>query len=207
VFFDEQGKIILRLNGYQPPAQFKLALRFVAERQETSTDYRTFVCLHAPPETGGALNSQPFFMAPPYDLRRGPGARPLAVFFEQIECPNCDRLHQQVLSDPEIRQMLGGFDVVQLDIWSTTPLQTPDARISTARDWARELHISYAPSIVLFSPVGEEVIRSEAWFKTFHAGSVLDYVLSGSYHSEPSFQRFISARANHFREQGIDVDI
>jgi hypothetical protein len=36
---------------------------------------------------------------------------------------------------------------------------------------------------------------------------VFDYVLKEAYLSEPSFQRFISARAERLREEGIDVDI
>ena len=48
---------------------------------------------------------------------------------------------------------------------------------------------------------------SEAWFKIFHTQSLFDYVHSESYRTEPSFQRYISARADHLIEQGIDVDI
>jgi len=36
---------------------------------------------------------------------------------------------------------------------------------------------------------------------------LFDYVLSGSYKTEPEFQRYLSARAEHFIEQGEDVDI
>ncbi len=50
-------------------------------------------------------------------------------------------------------------------------------------------------------------MRSGAYLRTFHLQSVFDYVLSGSYQEQPSFQRFISARADHLREQGIDVDL
>ena len=51
------------------------------------------------------------------------------------------------------------------------------------------------------------MIRSEAWFRRFHTQSMMDYVLSGAHRDEPSFQRYISARAEAIRERGIDVDI
>ncbi len=67
--------------------------------------------------------------------------------------------------------------------------------------------MNYAPSVVFFDASGKEVMRTDAFLKTFHFQSVLDYVLTEAYRTEPSFQRFISARADRLREQGIDVDI
>ena len=36
---------------------------------------------------------------------------------------------------------------------------------------------------------------------------IFAYVLDGGYKTQPSFQRWLSARADHLREQGKDVDI
>ncbi len=92
-------------------------------------------------------------------------------------------------------------------MWADTPVVTPSGESTTAKEWARSLGLHYAPSIVLFDRAGKEVMRSGAYLRTFHLQSVFDYVLSGSYGEEPSFQRYISARADHLREQGIDVDL
>ena len=207
IFFDEQGKVALRLNGYQPPAEFKLALQYVAEKREQAQPYRDYLEAHLPPPRKKRLNREPFFAKAPYNLSRSGNAKPVAVFFEQLDCPNCDTLHARVLADGVTRELLQKFDTVQLDMWSHTPVTTPGDQPTTAREWARQLNISYAPSIVLFDSTGAEVIRSEAFFKTFHTQSLLDYVLSGGYRHEPNFQRFISERAEALRDQGIDVDI
>ena len=92
-------------------------------------------------------------------------------------------------------------------MWSKTPVMTPDGTRTTAREWAEALNVAYAPSIVLFDADGREVIRAEGDFKRFHSQSIMDYVLSGAYRTQPSFQRYISARVEAFRERGIDVDI
>ncbi|MDH3453284.1 MAG: hypothetical protein OEN20_12795, partial [Gammaproteobacteria bacterium] len=113
----------------------------------------------------------------------------------------------EVLSDEATRSLLRDFHAVQLDMWSQTPLTTPDKQRTTARQWAKQLAIAYAPSIVLFDRGGQEVIRSEAYFKTFHTQSLFDYVLSEGYRHEASFQRYISERADRLREQGVDVNI
>jgi thioredoxin-related protein len=208
IFFDERGQVALRLNGYIPPAEFRVALDYVIGRKERELSYRDYVAQRAPVAAATALNRAPFFAPAPYDLAaaRATG-RPLAVFFEQADCPNCDTLHRDVLSAAETQAELAPFHAVQFDMWAQTPLVTPDGRATTARAWARELGVAYAPTVVLFAADGQEVIRSEAWFKAFHTASILAYVSSGGYRDQPSFQRFISARAEKLQEQGRDVDL
>lgn len=78
----------------------------------------------------------------------------------------------------------------------------------TAKECAKKLDIKFAPSIVVFNPHGEEIIRSEAFFKVFHTQGVFNYVLSEGYKKEPSFQRYLTEYANHIRTQeGRDVNI
>jgi len=209
LFFDERGKIVLRLNGYQPPRNFSVALDYVAGHHESTASYRDYLAANLPPSASGTLNPEPFFSTPPYILTRDPASttRPLAVFFESRQCPGCDTLHRRVLRDPMTRDLIKRFESVQLDMWTDTPLVTPDRRRTTARAWAAELNIVYAPTIVYFDRGGREVMRSDSFLKIFHTQSVMDYVLSGAYRSEPNFQRYISARADRLRAAGIDVDI
>lgn len=209
LFFDETGKTILRLNGYLPPSRFKTALEYVALRKENQISYRDYAAAAQPQAARGTLHPEDFFRPPPYDFTRRPGdaKRPLAVFFEQPDCPDCDTLHARVLSDKPTRDAIRNFDAVQLDMWSRTPLTTPSGKTMTARDWAKALDVKYAPTIVVFNEQGREIIRSEAFFKVFHTQGIFNYVSSGAYKKEPSFQRYLSAHAEHLREQGQDVDI
>jgi thioredoxin-related protein len=73
--------------------------------------------------------------------------------------------------------------------------------------WARELNLQYAPSLVFFDASGREVFRTEAWLRSFHIQSAMDYVASGSYLEQPAFQRYLSARADALEAQGIHVDL
>jgi thioredoxin-related protein len=209
MFFDESRNVVLRLDGYYPPDRFRTALEYVAGMHEKSGDFNTYLASARPASTSGTLNSEPFFQPPPFKLnQRQPGdERPLAVFFEQASCLECDTLHEKVLTDPSTRSKVEQFLSVQLDIWSDMPVTTPAGRDTTVREWAQSLGVAYAPSIVFFDTTGQEVMRMEAFLKTFHTQGVMAYVLEKGYESEPSFQRYLSARAEHLREQGIDVDI
>ena len=208
LFLNEKGDTILRLNGYLPPDKFKVALNYVADKKEQQ-NYRDYVEANSPPPRTGGMNKQDFFHAAPYNLSRKAGdkGKPIAVFFEQNDCPNCDVLHKKVLPDSETRQLIAQFETIQLDMWSDTPIITPAGKASTARNWAKQLDVKYAPTIVLFNEAGKEIIRTEAFFKVFHTQGVFAYVQSGGYQQQPSFQRYLSGRADHLREQGKDVDI
>ena len=202
----EKGETVLRINGYYPPHQFLAALQYAAERQEGKTTFREYLAKQSPPPAKGALHPEPFFAKPPHDLSKIASGEPLAVFFEQKDCAGCDRMHSEMLSDPETLKLIGRFHVVQLDRWSDTPVVTPAGRRTTARQWADELNIAYVPNVVVFD-AGKEVIRIEAFMKGFHVQSVLDYVASGAYRHQPELQRFIRERADDLREHGVAVDI
>jgi thioredoxin-related protein len=205
LFFDEQGKVILRVNGYYPPHQFLAALQYAGGKQEKAMSFAEYYEKLAPPSAAGALHSKPFFQTPPYDFAK-PAARPLLVLFEQKDCSGCDELHGTTLAQAATLEQIKRYDVYQLDRWSNTPVVTPGGKQTSARQWADELGVAYVPSAVIFVD-GREVMRIEAMFKSFHVQSILDYVASGAYKQQLSFQRFIQARADRLREQGVAVDL
>jgi thioredoxin-related protein len=210
IFFDEKGKVVLRINGYHSPQRFNLDLDYAAKYNATKLSYRDFMKANRPETvTSKTLNDESFFNKDGFDYsaKVGKKARPFAVFFEQKDCPDCDRLHTRILPDKDLLSVINQFDNTQLDMWSKTPIVTPQGEKMTAREWAKKLDIKYAPSIVVFNNEGKEIIRSEAAFKVFHTQGIFHYVLSEAYKKQPSFQRYLSEYAEHIREQGSNVDI
>ena len=207
LFLDEQGKVALRTNGYYPPHKFLAALDFVAEKREGRERFADYLTARNPQQASGRLHIGTGYMQPPYDLQRQAGDKPLLILFEQHDCPACDEMHGEALRRPESIKLLQAFDIVLLDIWSRQPLTTPDGRRLATDKWAKELGIQYAPSMLFIDDQGSAVFRSEAYLRPFHTQSVLEYVASGVYKSQPEFQRFVQDRADHLREQGVEVDI
>jgi thioredoxin-related protein len=209
LFFDENGAVVLRLNGYYPPHRFHAALDYVAARHEGKSTFADFLARQAREPASGRLHDQPFFLKPPLDLGR-PGkaaARPLAVLFEQKQCAACDELHRQGFSDPAARALTAKFDVARLELFGKERLITPRGKPLTAEQWGRELKVAYTPTLVFFDAGGREVFRVEAYLKPFHLASSFDYVASGAYRKEPNFQRYIQARAEKIRAAGGRVDL
>ena len=209
LFFNEEGKVALRLNGYREPAEFKRALEYVTGKYEKTQSYSQYIAANRITKSNESLNTQDFFDKAPYDLSLPKAGfdKPVAVFFEQTNCPNCDKFHTVNLAKSDTQNIIKQFKNIQLDMWSDTPVTTPDGETTTARKWAEKLGVTYAPSVVFFGKDGQEVIRLEAMFKAFHTASSFDYVLSEAYKTQPSLQNYITERAEHIREQGNDVNL
>jgi thioredoxin-related protein len=130
-FLDEKGDVALRVNGYLPPERFEAALDYVSGKMEGKLAFSDYKQIHQ--KANENLNPQSFFMQPPYDLRRKPGAKPLAVLFETPHCAGCDELHREGFKRKEVLSRLQRFDVVRLSSLSSDPLVANCA--SPTRRW------------------------------------------------------------------------
>jgi thioredoxin-related protein len=205
LFFNEKAEVIVRLNGYQAPHRMEAALDYVATRLETKQPFADYMQRAANESASPTLHDEPFFVKPPYDLQRA-GGRPVMVVFERPNCASCDELHREGFQRKEVAALASRLTVARFDPASHAELTAPDGRRITASDWARELGIAFAPTLVFFER-GAEVFRVEAYVRPFHLASALDYVGSGAYRSEPSFQRYVQARADRMRARGETVDL
>lgn len=194
LFYDAKGRLALRLRGYYPPYTLRAALEYVADGHYEREAFNAYLArgdstLRFEP---GDLIEEPFFIPPPQDLDRSQvrGERPLLVFFERGDCHACDVLHTQLVRDRAIRDLFYRFDAVQLDMRTDTPVITPDGRRTTARQWAQELGLFYAPSLVFFDEGGREILRVDSVVRFFRLRNVLNYVLSKGYLTEPDYQRW-----------------
>jgi len=194
LFLDEKGAIAARLNGYYPPHRFNAALDYAAGIAGKGMRFEEFMKTAVKESASPKLHDQPFFRKLPVELR---GARPLALLFETPYCAGCDELHREGFRRPEVRELLGRFDVYRLSL---------DDQRGAAGTWSGALRVSYTPTLVFFDG-GKEVFRIESYLRPFHLASALDYVASSAYRAEPSFQRYLQARAERLRERGGSVDL
>lgn len=206
VFLDEQGQVALRLDGYYPTERFQLALAYVAERRNDQVSFSEYV-------RDDQKSRESLLISEDFYQKRGQlnslvgEGKALAVYFESADCADCQVMHEKILQDQTTRNLVIKLNNSQLDIYSEQKITTPTGRQTTAREWARDLDISYTPSVVFFDSQGLEVMRMAAFFKTFHFQSAYAYVIDKAYLTEPSFQRFIAQRAEAIREAGFDTDI
>ena len=194
LFYTTKEKPALRLIGYRVPYDFRAALAYVVGdfyKQESLRDYMARA--HPPVKfEEGDLNEEPYFASEPYALDRShfPADEPLMVLFEQGSCHSCDILHTDPLKDEVVKRMLGKFEVVQLNMWADTPVVTPAGEATTAKKWADELNIHYAPTLLMFNEEGKEVLRADSLVRLYRLRGILEYVLKKGYETAPTFQRW-----------------
>ena len=132
----------------------------------------------------------------PVDLRRKAGSRPLAVLLLSPRCDACDEMERN-LTLPEVRSQLAKLELVRMQNGS---------EVLTAAG-TRALSSTYVPALVFLDAHGREVFRTEAYLRPFHLAGSLEYVASGAYGREPSFQRFLHAKAERMKLRGERVDL
>lgn len=205
LFFSEDKKIVFRANGYYPPEKFSALLDYIGNKQEETISYQDYMQKVNPQPSTGRLHDEINTVTSTIDLTLL--NKPLLVMFEQRKCSDCDELHLDILKRKESIALLSSFNVVVLDMWSSQVIITPTGNKTTVRQWVKQLDVKYAPSLVFFDNQGVEVFRTDAYLKAFHTQTAMDYVASGAYKTQSNFQRYVDQRADHLREQGIEVNL
>jgi len=205
IFFDENKKQILRLNGYIDIPQFNLALDYIKDKKETSLTFQEYLLQNKKQKS--ALISEPGFFKELKNFMRTKDSKKIAIFFESSNCDNCEILHNKLLKDKTTKELLKKIDLVQVDINSKEAIVSPDRMVYNIKDWITILNITHTPTIIFFDEKANEIMRIEAMFKNFHFQSIVDYVVSDAYKTESEFQRYLTKRADKIREKGIDVNI
>ncbi len=193
LFYVEGGRLALKLVGYYPPYKLRAALEYVADGHYKTKSFGEYLEQADPPPlfADETLNPDPLFERPPYALDRSrfPARAPLLVIFEQPRCHACDVLHSEPLQNKIVRKRLQAFEVVQFNVWDDkTPVLTPDGKRMTPSQWARELGLFYAPTLILFDERGKEVFRVDSVVQFFRLANVLRYVADKAYLKYPLFQ-------------------
>src|SRR5256714_14349914 len=123
-FFPRRGGMGARQMACSPPPRSEPVLDWVARRRERKIALAEYLRTAVREPAGEQLHDEPFFLKPPYDLRRR-GAKPLAVFFETPSCAACDELHREGFRRTAIADSLKRFDVARFALAERTPVTTP----------------------------------------------------------------------------------
>ncbi len=205
IFFDENNKQILRLNGYVDIPQFNLALDYIKNKKETKLTFQDYL-LETKKEKSDLIKDKNLFKDSK-NFMRTKDSKKVAIFFESTNCDNCKILHNKLLKDKTTRELLKKMDLYQVDINSKEAIVSPNKMVYNIKDWINILNITHTPTVIFFDENANEIIRVEAMFKNFHFQSIVDYVQSDSYKDEKEFQRYLTKRADEIRAKGIDVNI
>jgi len=210
LILDKKGNENFRMNGYYAPDKFTAVLDYaILEKVQKPSfnDYYRQQKQALQSNTQAGLHTEAFIHKG-NDLSSWSDSskKPVLILFEQTNCPECNELHGDIFRRLAVYQQLKQFSIAQININSDKTIITPDGQSMTEKQFAQQLKIQYTPSMLFYNKK-HEVFRSEAYLKGFHVQSLLEYISSQAYLSEPEFQRFIQKKADKMHEQGIEVEL
>jgi len=197
LFYTTDGQLALKLPGFRPKYQFRAALEYVADAHYKRESYRDYLSRAEAALSYGLeeLNENDLFLQNSLDLSRYKKTKPLLVSFEHPRCHACDVLHGDTLSKPEVVNQLRKLDIVQVNTHSDATIITPTGKKTSAKQWAEELNLTFAPSLVFFDTDGKEILRIESVVRLYRLSKVLRYINEKQYLKYPTFQNWLQHNA------------
>ncbi len=144
------------------------------------------------------------------ETARAEGKR-LALIFEQRGCIYCQQVHENVLTDPEVRDFIkDNYMVVQYNLYGDEEVIDLDGEALTEKTAARKWRVTFTPTI-FFMPeetdgkkdVGASTVAVMPG--AFRKGTFLDmfqWVHKKGYETDEGFQRYHARRIVERREAG-----
>ena len=135
----------------------------------------------------------------------------LAMIFEQRGCIYCKEVHEQVLTDPQVRDFIkDNFMVVQYNLYGDEEVVDSDGEELTEKTAARKWGLLFTPTILFMpeSPVdGQDARRLAvaAMPGAFRKGTFLDmfnWVREKGYGGDEGFQQYHARRIRERNEAG-----
>jgi len=205
LFMNAANKVVMRVNGYRSPREFKQVLNFVKEKAYETTDFPSYRVAHLTDSVYTFMDHEDFLKTT--DLKKLSSTdKPLAILFEDKTCDECERFHKEILDLDETKTLMKKFNFVRLDALSDQKIIDPEGAETTAGKWLKEAGISYRPAMLVYIK-GEEKERLTGLIKSFHFQQMLSYFGNKKYKEFPNFIAYGEEYSKKILESGKDIDI
>ncbi len=202
LFLDQNADIIFRINGYWYPEQFRQALDFVRTKSYKKMSIIDYIKQQRQEGVWNFAKHEQFKDIKDFSTIK----RPLLLLFEDTGCSGCKDLHSNLLSLPDVKEVLKTFDFVRLDARSKEPVTDVNGRKTSPDGWAKSLNINVSPTFIAFDE-GREIQRFDAKLFSHHFISILEYVSGKHYKTYDSWLKYNSKRTREVLESGRDVNM
>lgn len=167
-------------------------------------------------QENGGLHHEDWFAVTFKDVRedmetaRADGKR-LALIVEQHGCIYCRKLHEEVLSDPEVRDYIkANYMVVQLNMFGDDEVTDLDGTALSEKEMSRRWGLVFTPTVIFMPdsiPEGGTAIQAAVQVMpgAFGKWTTLDmftWVRDKGYEGEEHFQKYHARHIEELRAAG-----
>ena len=203
LFFNEKKEVVVRVNGYRNPVDFKCILEFVQGKHYENMSLTQYL-EKVEKQTLYTLKENKIF-SNKTDLSKI--KTPLAVVFEDGSCTSCDYFHNRLLKDKDVLKEFKNFTVVRFDANSDKQIIDIDGNKTTAKEWVKKINLDYRPGILLYD--NQKLISTvDALLYPFHFKELLRYVGEKYYKKYPkSYLDYLRVRQDELIKKGININL
>ena len=136
----------------------------------------------------------------------------LAIIFEQRGCIYCKKLHEVVLSDPEVRDYIRDhYMIVQYNMFGDVEVTDLDGEQLSEKSAARKWRVVYTPTILFFpEEVADEKTTADraaveimpGAFGKWTTLNMFKWVVEKGYEGEEHFQKYHARKIEEARKEG-----
>ena len=202
LFYNEEGRRVLRQVGYQAPDRFVHLMDYVANKSYDKQSLSEYLATKAADKkTSSAytqLRTDKLFDTPPYALDRSyfDASEPLMVLFEKTGCRECEGFHNDVLKRKNVRDALQEFQVVRMDVNdSETPVILPNGKLTTPAKWYKQTSFSRLPAVMFFNESGALSLQTDAYILENRMMNLINYMREKAYLKDWTYQQFSRFKA------------
>ncbi|MFT5114930.1 MAG: thioredoxin-related protein [Parasphingorhabdus sp.] len=200
VFLDLDGNKVLQLNGYRDPRSFHYALNYVEAKHYYNESFSDYLAKLEKPDVY-ELRSHRLLKRVTYFKGY---SKPLMILFEDGQCAECDRYHENTLNHRDVLSAMEGYLFVRLDADSSQNIVDLHGRVTTPKQWSKDLNLTFRPALVLFNS-GKELFRAEGIQYHHHLSEGLEFSKSG-YLEYGTLREFKTSYREDLIKSGGNVD-
>lgn len=203
LFFNYEKEVVVRVNGYRNPTDFKYILEYVQGKHYEKMTLTEYINKIERKELYTLKDNKMFTKTK--DLSKINTA--LAVIFEDGSCTQCDYFHNRLLKEKSVVEEFSKFTIVRLDANSDEEIIDVEGNKTTAKQWALKINLDYRPGILLYD--NKKLISTvDALLFPFHFKELLRYVSGKYYEQYPnSYLDYLRVRQDELLKQGINIDL
>jgi thioredoxin-related protein len=136
----------------------------------------------------------------------------LAIIIEQRGCIYCQKVHEEILSDPQVRDYINAnYKMVQYNLYGDEEVTDLDGEVLTEKTAARKWGIAFTPTILFLPENADGALDTRqaavaSMPGAFQKGTFLDmftWVREKLYETDEDFQRYHGRRIRERTEAGV----
>jgi thioredoxin-related protein len=136
----------------------------------------------------------------------------LVLVFEQRGCIYCAKMHEQILSDPQVRDFIrSNFKVVQYNLFGSEEVTDLDGETLTEKSAARRWNVVFTPTLIFLPDAApEKATVAQAAVATMPGAfgkqtflHMFQWVREKGYATDEHFQKYHARKLAELQAQGL----